>query len=109
MKESEARTLVEHLLVALTRYRGMAREQLGPELLAVAEQVEQWTLGPKCPIPACETMLAQKPMEPLAFFNLMYLAHNMAPELAVAVSVLRQVTLPAPDTRWLTGWQAEAA
>ena len=107
MKESEARTLVEHLLVAVTRYRGMAREQLGPELLAIAEQVEQWTLGPKCPIAACETMLTQKPMEPMAFYNLMYLAYNMAPELAMAVSILRHADLPKPDTRWLTGWESE--
>jgi hypothetical protein len=109
VRQSEAKVLVEHVLVALTRYRGMAAEQLGPDMLAVAQQVEQWTLGFKSPLPACEKMLAQEPMEPMAFFNLMYLAHNMAPELAMAVSVLRHVDLPKPNIQWVRGWEPEEA
>jgi hypothetical protein len=109
MRQSEARTLVEHVLVALTRYRGIAAEQLGPDMLDVAKQVEAWTLGSKNPLPACEKMLEQEPMEPMAFYNLMYLAHNIAPELAMAVGVFQKVDLPKPDILWVRGWDPEEA
>ena len=107
MKESEARALTEHVLTALVRYRGMAAEQLPPDIRGVGNLLQKWSLGDQNAIVACEKMLAQSPMAPSAFYNLMVVSHQLAPEIALAVSILREVNLPDPDPRWVMGWEPE--
>jgi len=102
LTQEEMRSLTEAVMFALVRYRATAAELFDPELLAAAKKT-RWILGDDGALVACEKMLAAPSVEPLAFYNLMVIAHQLAPEIAMSVSVLRGVDLPKPDPAWVGG------
>lgn len=96
MDQTEMREMVEHVMVAVQRYRSMAFEEL-PEPLAklASTSVQQWSVGGQA-LPMCEKMLAGERIVPMDFYNLMTICHLLAPEIALAVKTLRDVDLPEP-------------
>jgi hypothetical protein len=101
MTQDEMREYTEHVLVAVTRYRAMASEELSDGAREVALKLQHWSMGNPSIIPMCEKMLAADAILPTDFYNLMFICTHLAPEVGIAVQVIREVELPEPRIEWL--------
>lgn len=108
MKESEAREVLNKLLVALQKFRSMAAEELPRDILnMVAGASMHWTVGGDMMDGLIKT-LDKSPLEPMEFYNLMTIATSLATETPVFFEYLTGEKLPAPDMKTLAdGWEPE--
>ncbi len=103
MNQMEAIKIIENLTIALQRYRSNAAMEIGHNkpLYAAAKDVQKWTLGSDELLTTMIRIGDQQICSGNDFYNMMYIAHNLAPELTVAYTVIDGDKLPEPDIAWL--------
>lgn len=108
MKESEAREILNKLLVALQKFRSMAAEELPQEILTLVSGTSMhWTVGGDM-LDALVKALDKSPLEPSEFYNFMTIATSLATETPILFEYLTGERLPAPDLKILAdGWEPE--
>lgn len=111
MTESEAKTHLERMLVALIRYRSVVNSELR-DLYKTASGVQKWSLGQegseliKILTSATRTSRSLSPSE---FLNFTYIAELLAPEIKLTMGVMFKdgPELPAYNVDLMRGWDPE--
>ena len=116
MKHSEAEAHIRGLMLGVQRMRSIVREELGVEsddtINDTLENLNPWVFGAKSILPALVKVLDRiddgKQMTPQEFYNFVFIATDLEPELAIVTSVVADKDFPLlTDMNWLRGWEAE--
>jgi len=93
MQESEARSHLQMMMIALQRYRGITKEQLGPDSTELhlsdelSAEMWPWIFGDKCPLPTIAKMLNADKIVPMDYYNMMFILDRFIPEIKAVVNM----------------------
>lgn len=105
MTEAEALLIVDKLVTAIQRYRSMAVEELQSDVLEIARDLQDYTLGEAQFLEILMEIQDRQTMAPIDFYNMMFMADRMAPEAKVAYAGIHGEALPEPDLELVAkGW-----
>lgn len=107
MSDIGPETLVGNILLAVQKYRSNGAEEL-VGMGDVPEQLQPWTIGGRV-MPMLMRLSGETPPDLFGVFNLLTIAHTLAPEIALSYALMFGEELPEPMAYLQSAKAAQAA